>query len=92
MLLAFETVASTSRIAREGVSRPFKLTHFLGAPFRFYPSRKKKKFRESPDGSLYAFKDASLLIFFSYPKKISFNDGSLGSRNDEERRETRYVM
>ena len=26
------------------------------------------------------------------PKDLPFNDGSLGSRNDEERRETRYVM
>ena len=25
-------------------------------------------------------------------KHLPFNDGSLGSRNDEERRETRYVM
>ena len=30
--------------------------------------------------------------YILYNMKLPFSDGSLGSRNDEERRETRYVM
>ena len=76
---------------------PFPLI-WIGGPFSkgsfFYPSLIPSTAHWLTEG--YFFIKVLILLFILYffriPRKISFNDGSLGSRNDEERRETRYVM
>ena len=81
-------LARQSRTAREG-SYPGS---FKRGPFRFYPPRTPSARRLMEVVGPRPAAPSTPKYFFRTPKEISFNDGSLGSRNDEERRETRYVM
>jgi hypothetical protein len=55
-----------------------QLSSILGKTFWYYPAILKTPFK--------------LILNFKYKIKTTFDNGSLGSRNDEERSEMRYVM